>query len=109
LEHGYELLRRKKGADEAMRPRFNAKEAVLVLEGLAELFRVYVRKKDRHKARDIYLLFHSLTSGKTGRRQTWYWHDDELIPKRRHYYREMQNLISDFKKREEKKLAENDH
>jgi len=105
LEHGYEFLRRKKGADEAMRPRFDKEEAVLVLEGLANLFLVYAKKKDRGTVRDIYLLFDNLISGRTGRRRTWYWHDDDLIPKRRHYYREMQNLISDFKKRKEEGLS----
>jgi len=84
-----------------LRPRFNDKEAILVLEGLANLFRIYARKKDHYKVRDIYLLFDSLTSRRTGRRRTWYWHDDELIPKRRHYYNEMMKAISN--------LAESDH
>jgi len=88
-----------------LRPRFNDKESLLVLEGLANLFLVYAKKKDQHTVRDIYLLFHSLISRRTGRRRTWFWHDDDLIPRRRHYYREMQNLISDFKKRKEEGLS----
>lgn len=81
-----------------MRPRFDKEDLILVLEGLANLFQFYARKKDRIKVRQIYLLFCNLSEKRTGRRREWFWHDDELIPKRKSHYREMQEKISEMTK-----------
>jgi hypothetical protein len=84
-----------------MRPRFDKEDLILVLEALANLFQFYARKKDRIKVRQIYLLFQALTRQGTGRRQEWYWYDDEFISKRRVHYRDMLKAIST--------LTESDH
>jgi len=80
-----------------MRPRLDKEDLLLVLEALACLFQYYARKRDRTKAIESYLLFRNLAERGTGRRREWTLHDEELIPKRRIYYREMQETISDLK------------
>jgi len=84
-----------------MRPRLDLKDRILVLEGLALLFRHYAGKKDRDKAKEVYLLFESLSSTRIGRRREWVWDFsggfDTVIAKRRIRYREMQKTISALK------------